>query len=288
MITVTLKNISSARKEKFEKCLQLIDLGLKNQMIYNVDFKVVKENVGRAIAESFSKMKSNFRDHNKMEDYDRELWDMLWYLSMDSIASVRAFNNKIKKSKQPIPKEYVDFATNLLPLVEAMTELKNYIVKGRKPSTTPKKTVENPNKISMTCACCGRKIAITKSGRMVNHGFHRPGYGWIVGNCIGVASKPLEVSPEGLIWLATELQNRAVQLELKLADIKRVGKVTIKDHYSAPKDFEVGTYRYNDEIKRIKRDIDSLKERVEQHRKEIEDWKPNAEGVRIWENRENR
>jgi hypothetical protein len=47
-----------------------------------------------------------------------------------------------------------------------------------------------------TCPVCERAIRV-RAGKMVHHGYERPGRGHIVGDCYGVARAPYEVSSEG-------------------------------------------------------------------------------------------
>lgn len=47
-----------------------------------------------------------------------------------------------------------------------------------------------------TCPVCERAIRV-RGGRMVHHGFQRPGRGHIVGDCYGVGHPPYEVSCAG-------------------------------------------------------------------------------------------
>ena len=47
-----------------------------------------------------------------------------------------------------------------------------------------------------TCPVCERAIRV-RAGKMVHHGYQRPGSGRIVGDCYGVGTPPYEVSSEG-------------------------------------------------------------------------------------------
>lgn len=46
-----------------------------------------------------------------------------------------------------------------------------------------------------TCAACGREIK-ARDGKLVHHGYERPGYGYIEGDCFGVHYEPHETSPK--------------------------------------------------------------------------------------------
>lgn len=46
-----------------------------------------------------------------------------------------------------------------------------------------------------TCAACGREIKV-RDGKLVHHGYERPGYGYIEGDCFGVHYGAHETSPK--------------------------------------------------------------------------------------------
>lgn len=48
------------------------------------------------------------------------------------------------------------------------------------------------------CPVCERDIRLDPSMRLVHHGYERPGYGYIVGDCLGVGFPPYELSDESL------------------------------------------------------------------------------------------
>lgn len=61
----------------------------------------------------------------------------------------------------------------------------------------------NPNaKPRDECQVCERHQALTKRGRLGNHGYQRPGWGHIVGNCAGVGHKPFPETTALVPWLA--------------------------------------------------------------------------------------
>lgn len=47
-----------------------------------------------------------------------------------------------------------------------------------------------------TCPACFRNVKM-RDGKMVLHGYERPGYGYTIGQCFGVGYEPYERSPEG-------------------------------------------------------------------------------------------
>lgn len=60
-----------------------------------------------------------------------------------------------------------------------------------------------------TCSVCGDPHKLSRAKKLVLHGYRRPGYGFIVGNCFGVGYPPWESSPEGAeAWLKYLLGSR--------------------------------------------------------------------------------
>jgi len=47
-----------------------------------------------------------------------------------------------------------------------------------------------------TCPCCFRNVKMHE-GRIVLHGYNRPGHGYIIGRCFGVGYEPYERSTKG-------------------------------------------------------------------------------------------
>lgn len=69
-----------------------------------------------------------------------------------------------------------------------------------------------------TCAACGGEFKV-RGGRLVHHGYKRPGVGYIVGDCLGVNYPPHELSPE-LAQVVLEVATEKVEaVESKLAEL---------------------------------------------------------------------
>lgn len=60
------------------------------------------------------------------------------------------------------------------------------------PAAEPKSLVPNAG----TCAACCRPMKLDARGLLVLHGYERPGYGHVEGQCMGVGHRPHEVSAE--------------------------------------------------------------------------------------------
>ncbi len=71
--------------------------------------------------------------------------------------------------------------------------LKPNIVKGRKPDPnkkTPLRTLTNTG----TCGVCGQNVKRGRFGKLVHHGYQRPGDGSLYGQCFGTDYPPIELS----------------------------------------------------------------------------------------------
>jgi hypothetical protein len=68
---------------------------------------------------------------------------------------------------------------------------------------TPAAKVESSKNKSGTCACCfsGQKTKSNSTKKMFNHGYTRPGYGYIIGGCPGTGFLPYELSVEGTKYM---------------------------------------------------------------------------------------
>lgn len=67
---------------------------------------------------------------------------------------------------------------------------------GRRARLTPEQKAENAARrqakaaTQRECQVCERNQSITKAGTLVNHGYTRPGCGWLIGGCMGVGHLP--------------------------------------------------------------------------------------------------
>lgn len=71
-----------------------------------------------------------------------------------------------------------------------------------------------------TCGVCGRLMRINKHGRIVNHGFTRPGYGYLIGGCFGVGYRPYNKSPQSCVDFAAYLGEYIVKQLAYVARLK--------------------------------------------------------------------
>jgi len=77
----------------------------------------------------------------------------------------------------------------------------------------PKKVAVKPRN---ECQICGRQQALTVDGLLGHHGYKRPGWGFIQGDCYGVGHKPYPATTALVKWLAAcqdHLSNLAKERE---------------------------------------------------------------------------
>lgn len=145
--------------------------------------------------------------------------ELYWSVSHSSLHDMLSAKKKLDKTAANGPA--VDAMRALVnevhPLAEAMSGLKAHLIKGRAPPDPEKvAAAANPDKITKTCACCFRAVAL--SGQtMAHHGYQRPGDGNQTASCGGVQFKPLEVSSAGLQWVLNDEKARLARFEAAFA-----------------------------------------------------------------------
>lgn len=70
-----------------------------------------------------------------------------------------------------------------------------------------------------TCAICSNQ-QVVRNGKMVLHGYQRPGYGYIVGDCFGVGYDPIETSAEACIAYLPVLDGHKTRTETYLGKLE--------------------------------------------------------------------
>lgn len=126
-----------------------------------------------------------------------------------------------------------------------------------------------------TCAHCWGNYKLD-DGRFVLHGYKRPRFGYVVGQCLGVGYEPLEVSVDGAVNM---LQDVVMPFYFKVKKIY--------EDLSSGNVIEIETGRKNETIKkgqphfevylrdavrRAKRDLESIETDVKLYEKVIEKW----------------
>jgi len=75
------------------------------------------------------------------------------------------------------------------------------------------------------CPCCNATFKV-RDEKLVHHGYKRPGYGFIVGDCMGALETPHELSPELATRYRDALTNALTGKEDRLASLMKATEIT--------------------------------------------------------------
>jgi hypothetical protein len=191
------------RQEKTNNYINLIEDAYENGSIYNADYTKAKDWLKNRWEDELREAKWSWWDTLTKEQKDDKVRNDLLYKfpSITQIAGYVKFLGKLDAKEIVVILEVVKKWT---PISEMLVDLKTKTIKGRKPSDTPRKVNEH-DEDKMTCPCCFGRFHVTKSGRMVRHGWTSY-HGWQQGECFGWWEKPYEVSCEGTRKLRERLE----------------------------------------------------------------------------------
>ena len=177
---------------------QALDI-LNSRPLYNVDFRDAKDALTRLFRkEHEAQVREPFMWNGRYESLPEEVhaldWDHDW-----SLHRVPGLQKKVRacEADDPCLTAMVLFLNDWEDAAATLAAAKKDVIKGRKPSTTPRKTKERTLENTGTCPCCGKNVKML-GGRMVDHGFTLY-HGFRNGNCFGVNRDPWELSPQGKI-----------------------------------------------------------------------------------------
>jgi hypothetical protein len=273
--------MQSARSaQRLSSAIDVIFSGVERGEIRKVMLDGARHTIGSAVYDGWSKhiRTPHFSDlHNR--GYSSDVVELFQSCRMSSLNDVLVTSKRLAKSKSTIPAVNAmrEFINELMPLAEAAQSLKSKVVKGR--IKNPPKPV-NPDKIVRTCPCCFRQIAV-RGGKMVHHGYERPGTGWQTNSCHGIRFPPLEVSNEGLVWMLGHVREllltnqnayahreNLTSLRVKVKTVKgmRFEEIT-KESPLWAKEFEYWVVEIKSHIRMLKHHVGELDTR-------LKNWKP--------------
>lgn len=188
---------------RFAQVLEDIAAGVASGSIRNAVLNEAKHIVSGAVYAGWYKyvVDAYFGFGKSAGHHPPEVIDLYHALSVGGVYDVLAVSRNLAKTtaQGAAVDSMRAFVMEVMPLAEALSSLKDKVVKGRAlPAASSRPT--NPNKIIKTCPCCFRAIAV-KTDKMFHHGYTRPFHGWQSASCPGIQFRPLEVSSEGLEWL---------------------------------------------------------------------------------------
>lgn len=278
--TYGVEILTETQQVRLAEALDMLNSAIDSKSIYNVDYKLMKENFGRAFQSIFHDLNARLRESSN----DKELVDFLWFTFVDSIASAKSFHNKIlKEKKMVIPENFKEFSEATMPIVLAVESLKEFVVKGRKPAVNPSPVKINPNKLSLTCPFCGREIAVDSLGNMVAHGY-RHMFGAYVWNCLAVGQKAVELSVDGLKFTLNVYKNTLESLQKQLSTTKNLDVINKTDFYgkivsSVKKGENTFDYLLEQKIHAIEFKIKRTKCSISNMEQRIQNWTPNKSAL---------
>jgi len=192
--------------------LGMIESSIEAGIIYNADFKDLKNAANRKLEEGYRKAVIDpYLDglHNRGEEISPEMSEILYYSGYPQIHTLNARDKGITKLEKTDPDHWMvkaarEYLELVRPVIVDLNTVKGLVVKGRKPSDAPRKTPERTLENTGTCAVCGRNVKL-KHGKIVDHGYTIR-YGFQQGNCFGVNFDPIEVSTEGAVAFKSALE----------------------------------------------------------------------------------
>ena len=199
--------------------LEMIDSAIDAGMIYNVDYKDVKEAANRKLEAGYrAAVVQPYLEglHNRGEEISPEMSEILYYSGYPQAHTLNARDKGITKLEKTDPNHWMvkaarEYLELVRPVIEKLVIIKGTVVKGRKPSDKPRLTPERTLENTGTCSVCGRNVKLSNTGKIVDHGYTIR-YGFQEGNCFGVGYAPIEVSSEGAVAYLSALTSHKVAL----------------------------------------------------------------------------
>ena len=201
--------------------LDLIDSAIDNGMIYNVDYKAVKEAANRKMEEGYQNSVVatylSMTCEMRQATVSPEMSEALYYSAYPQAHTLNARDKAITKLEKTDPNHWMvkaarEYLELVRPVIEKLVIIKGTVVKGRKPSDKPRLTPERTMENTGTCSVCGRNVKLNGTGQIVDHGYTIR-YGFQEGNCFGVGYDPIEISDKGAVAYLNALEAHKISQE---------------------------------------------------------------------------
>lgn len=267
---------------------------IQTKMIYNVDYvmfkDIVSRDLDRANRVAHDVYVSNLDRENGVYKYGNkpldEVYGMLMYPHL-----MPKFRRLVEQTKpqNEVEKTVLDAFRAIVdqfgPVCDKLVAVKAFVVKGRKPSTEPRKTPERTIDNTGTCQICGQNVKRTENGALYDHGFNVKHH-YRSGQCFGTHHQPVEVSPRGmedfLVVIKTQRANTIEGLsKLRVADEIRVeagrewkGSAFVPKYRTVKRDEPDFQYLLNDEIRQVEWMIETMGKDIKVFTKRIAEWAP--------------
>ena len=205
--------------ERFQRTFPQLEAALENKEIYNVDFQSVKDGLNRIFEKKVDAAKNPFYKLGNHPDSE-VIWATAYglYQANSGLKKLQKINQVVSE-RQAAFKEIIEIHEQGAALWDMIKEAKAFVVKGRKPSTNPRKTPARTLDNTGTCPVCSMNVKLSV-GKIVDHGY-RVIWNQQQGNCFGVGFEPFEVSPEGTKRYLKALKNSLVGVEQAIDEINK-------------------------------------------------------------------
>jgi hypothetical protein len=266
--------LNENRIMRLNRSIDILIHSEKEKQIRNTDYQQVKKDLGYVVEAAFDNGLPKV-DCDDIPEYMEEIY----WKSVCSTNDLLNASKKLEKMKEGFDHPYViaykTIVDELKPICEKVKEAKIWVVKGRvvKEKSTSEIIKEQDKR---TCPCCFGRFSL-HNGKMVHHGFQRPGTGYQTESCFGFGYEPFERSNLGTLKIVEYLENILKEKELILPRMKE-DKVILLLNEKTRKFFEVklGDENFEKENNRrileVERDIKVLKKDITFYNEKLKNW----------------
>jgi hypothetical protein len=219
------------KKIQAEQAIEQIQQQVKNGGVFNQDFltgkKIVNDYIALLRQDLFDKHYLSIpRDQRDQTGLTAKISDAYYHAPAvhNATKTIKLFNDV----KKLIPQSSTD-VDHLVEFVSRANQLfdqaKTIIIKGRKPSETPRQTPVRTIENTGTCGICGKNVKMKPSGGLFEHGFNLK-FHFRSNVCYGSNRQAIEVSVQPVIDYIKSLEkaiesNNRKLLQKDLPDKRR-------------------------------------------------------------------
>ncbi len=231
----------------FVDACTLIGMGACGHPVYSGEYKDAKHTIDRTIYRACLKLDKMHRDSQKQKGSYLLKGDFSFTVDAGSLADVRLLPGRIHRARKDgryeddILRQAESFMLEVLPLANSVHELRTKVISGRKPSENPRKQEENPTQMRGTCQCCFGGYAVMRSGKIAEHGYLRPGDGFLRGRCRGSGHFPFEWSSQATQDFAGDCAKKIQQLNKAISQLPGAVSLSILDWRKRPAVYQIIT-----------------------------------------------
>jgi hypothetical protein len=277
--------------------LDVLADGARNGEIYNAELNNAKSAIDYSFEIGWKQFQSDYDTYWMPDKKTPTARGLL----MDELGYVQGVRGSIAAAKRLAKTKHTGDAGHLakvrayiaasLPIALLIESLKSKVIKGKKPDpkVAERRAVQAASEVRMTCPCCFRPINVLPNGRMADHGYELKVHWGKTGSCYGRDFRPLEISKDGLEYIAKLSARHLTEVEKELAaapskttitvgnniDPKKNKIVTRPDQLGGSPAYEwEGAYRSL--IARLEMSRDGITRQLKDYRAKLATWKPTA------------